>query len=174
MKSNLYLPLFCTLIFFAGCKKSKIKKQFAGKWEVTTMYSDETNFLLIKQKGELKLNGCDTIHFERQQILKSEITFNDEGNYIRVSNITIKYIDTAASRIQCAAVYGDSLLNSTEEGTWLFEGKETVELLASNNNYEGNKLITISNNEMEWRTDLTVEQGFLVFKGLKTTKFIKR
>jgi hypothetical protein len=27
---------------------------------------------------------------------------------------------------------------------------------------------------MEWQTDLTVSQGFLVFNGIKTTKLIKR
>jgi hypothetical protein len=71
------------------------------------------------------------------------------------------------------AVYSDSLLNTVEDGTWRFEGKETLELIAQNNNYEGNKLVAISNSEMEWQTDLTVEQGFVIFKGIKTTKLIK-
>lgn len=167
--------LFIVIIVSAlACKKSKTKKMIAGTWEVSAMFTDEADLLLLKRKGKLLPIGCDTIAFERKEQLKSSIVFEDNGNYTRTNNITITYIDTAASRLQCMAVYADSLLNSTETGTWRFEGKETLELIASNKNYEGNKLVAISNEEMEWQTDLTVEQGFVIFKGIKTTKFIKR
>jgi hypothetical protein len=145
----------------------------SGKWEVTEMYSEDQDFLLIKRNGKFLPLGCDTISFERIESLDSEITFNENGSYQRVKKVTIKYLDTAATRVQCMAVFADSLINTTEEGTWRFEGKETLELIANNNNYEGNKLISISSKAMEWQTDLTVEQGFVVFKGIKTTKFIK-
>ena len=47
-------------------------------------------------------------------------------------------------------------------------------MIAENNNFVGNKIVSISNSNMEWQTDLTVSQGFLVFNGIKTTKLIKR
>jgi predicted transcriptional regulator len=157
-----------------SCKKSKTKKQIAGKWLVTEMYTDEVNFLLLKKKGTFYTTICDSMHFERTEKLVSEITFTDNGSYTRKNNITISYLDTAATRAQCKVIYADSVLNNVEEGKWKFEGKETLELIANNKNYEGNKLISISNSAMQWQTDLTVEQGFVLFKGLKTTKFIKQ
>jgi len=166
--------ILVSLVFIGACKKSKTKKMIAGKWEVSAMFSDEKDFLLQKRSGKILPIGCDTINFERTETLKSEVTFEENGNYHRINNITIKYLDTAATRLQCMAVYADSLLNTVEDGTWRFEGKETLELIAQNNNYEGNKLVAISNSEMEWQTDLTVEQGFVIFKGIKTTKLIKR
>jgi hypothetical protein len=172
-KKHLYFILL-SVFFFSACKKSKTKKKIVGHWEVSAMYTDYKDFLLIKRKGKILPQGCDTISFERTETLKSEITFNENGNYKRLNNITINYLDTAATRIQCAAVFADSMINSAEEGTWRFEGKETLELIAQNKNYEGNKLVAISDNEMEWQTDLTVEQGFVIFKGIKTTKLVKR
>lgn len=171
-KVFLSILIISVLTIFA-CKKSKTKKQIAGQWKVTAMFSDEQDFLLLKRKGQYLPAGCDTIYFEREEKLNMEVLFKDNGGYIRTQQTVIKYIDTAATRAQCSAVYADSTLNSTEEGTWRFEGKETLELIANNNNYEGNKLISISSSEMEWQTDLTVNQGFVVFNGIKTTKFIK-
>ena len=173
MRNKLAFLLLLIILSATACKKSKTKKMIAGTWEVAAMYTDEGDLLLLKRKGKLLPIGCDTIAFERQEQLKSSIVFEENGNYTRTNNITITYIDTAASRLQCLAVYADSLINATETGTWRFEGKETLELIASNKNYEGNKLIAISNDAMEWQTDLTVAQGFVIFKGLRTTKFIQ-
>lgn len=174
MNYKLYFIFISVLFCTVSCKKNKTKKQIAGKWEVTAMFTDEADFLLKTRKGKFLAAGCDTIDFERKETLKIELTFNDNGSYSRITNTTINYLDTAATRAQCIAVYADSTLNSTEEGSWKFEGKETLELIASNNNYEGNKLISISDQAMEWQTDLTVEQGFVIFKGIKTTKLEKR
>jgi len=159
---------------FASCKKSKTKKQITGTWVVTAMYTDEADLLLLKKTGKFYSNLCDTVYYERQEKQYCEVVFKDNERYIRTKKITIQYLDTAASRLQCKAVYGDSIINNTVEGTWRFEGKETLELLGDNKDYEGNKLVAISNNEMEWQTDLTVEQGFVLFKGIKTTKFAKQ
>lgn len=161
-------------VLLSTCKKSKTKKQIVGKWVVTEMYTDESDFLLQKRNGEFLTVGCDTLSFERVETLQSEITFNQNESYLRTKHISIKYIDTAATRLQCTVVYADSIIDTNEEGTWRFEGKETLELLANNNNYEGNKLISISDKAMEWQTDLTVEQGFVLFKGIKTTKLTKQ
>jgi hypothetical protein len=161
-------------VLLSACKKSKTKKQIVGKWVVTEMYTDESDFLLQKRNGEFLTVGCDTLSFERVETLQSEITFNQNESYLRTKHISIKYIDTAATRLQCTVVYADSIIDTNEEGTWRFEGKETLELLANNNNYEGNKLISISDKAMEWQTDLTVEQGFVLFKGIKTTKLTKQ
>jgi hypothetical protein len=35
-------------------------------------------------------------------------------------------------------------------------------------------MIAINNNEMEWQTDLIVDQGLVVFIGIKTTKLTKQ
>lgn len=161
-------------VLLSACKKSKTKKQIVGKWVVTEMYTDESDFLLQKRNGEFLTVGCDTLSFERVETLQSEITFNQNESYLRTKHISIKYIDTAATRLQCTVVYADSIIDTNEEGTWRFEGKETLELLANNNNYEGNKLMSISDKAMEWQTDLTVEQGFVLFKGIKTTKLTKQ
>ncbi len=161
-------------VLLSTCKKSKTKKQIVGKWVVTEMYTDESDFLLQKRNGEFLTVGCDTLSFERVETLQSEITFNQNESYLRTKHISIKYIDTAATRLQCTVVYADSIIDTNEEGTWRFEGKETLELLANNNNYEGNKLMSISDKAMEWQTDLTVEQGFVLFKGIKTTKLTKQ
>lgn len=161
-------------VLLLACKKSKTKKQIVGKWVVTEMYTDESDFLLQKRNGEFLTVGCDTLSFERVETLQSEITFNQNESYLRTKHISIKYIDTAATRLQCTVVYADSIIDTNEEGTWRFEGKETLELLANNNNYEGNKLMSISDKAMEWQTDLTVEQGFVLFKGIKTTKLSKQ
>jgi hypothetical protein len=161
-------------VLLSACKKSKTKKQIVGKWVVTEMYTDESDFLLQKRNGEFLTVGCDTLSFERVETLQSEITFNQNESYSRTKHISIKYIDTAATRLQCTVVYADSIIDTNEEGTWRFEGKETLELLANNNNYEGNKLMSISDKAMEWQTDLTVEQGLVLFKGIKTTKLTKQ
>ena len=161
-------------VLLSACKKSKTKKQIVGKWVVTEMYTDESDFLLQKRNGEFLTVACDTLSFERVETLQSEITFNQNESYLRTKHISIKYIDTAATRLQCTVVYADSIIDTNEEGTWRFEGKETLELLANNNNYEGNKLMSISDKAMEWQTDLTVEQGFVLFKGIKTTKLTKQ
>ena len=172
------IKILITIVFvftlFASCKKSKTKKQIVGKWIVTAMYTDEEDLLLLKKKNKFYSTICDTVYFERTEKQYCEVVFTDQEKYTRTKKITIQYLDTAASRLQCKAVYGDSLINTTEEGTWRFEGAETLELLGDNKNYEGNKLIAISNNEMEWQTDLTVEQGFVLFKGIRTTKFAKQ
>jgi hypothetical protein len=141
-------------VLLSACKKSKTKKQIVGKWVVTEMYTDESDFLLQKRNGEFLTVGCDTLSFERVETLQSEITFNQNESYSRTKHISIKYIDTAATRLQCTVVYADSIIDTNEEGTWRFEGKETLELLANNNNYEGNKLMSISDKAMEWQTDL--------------------
>lgn len=174
MAKKIIFLLSISILIVAACKKSKTKKMIAGTWEVKEMFTDERDFLLIKKGGKFLPVGCDTINFERTEQLSSEITFNENGSYKRINNTSIKYLDTAATRLQCLPVYADSLTNVIEEGTWRFEGKETLELIAQNNNYEGNKLTSISNTEMEWQTDLTVEQGFVIFRGIKTTKLIKR
>jgi hypothetical protein len=169
------IVLFGLLVTIAvACKKSKIKKQITGKWIVTAMYTDDADLLLQKKKGKFYATQCDTVLYERQETLYSEVVFKKKKKYTRTEKITIQYLDTAASRIQCKAVYADSTLNITEEGKWRFEGKETLELLGNNNNYEGNKLIAISDNEMEWQTDLIVDQGIVLFTGIKTTKLTKQ
>jgi hypothetical protein len=86
----------------------------------------------------------------------------------------VQYPDTLQSRLQCKVIFADSIIEKTEKGMWKFEGNETLSMIAENNNFEGNKIVSISNTNMEWQTDLTVSQGFLVFNGIKTTKLIKR
>ena len=174
MNLKLSLLAICVILLFTACKKSKTKKQIVGKWTITAMYTDENDFLLQKRNGEFLPVGCDTLSFERVETLQSEIIFNENESYKRTQHISIKYIDTAATRLQCTVVYADSIIDTNEEGTWRFEGKETLELLANNNNYEGNKLMSISDKAMEWQTDLTVEQGLVLFKGIKTTKLTKQ
>lgn len=169
------IPISFLLMFvFTACKKSKTKKQIAGTWTVVAMFADDKDFLLQKKAGKILQGMCDTINFERIETLKCNIVFNENGSYTRIKNTNIKYLDTAATRIQCTAVYGDSLIDDIEEGTWRFEGKETLELIDKNNNYEGNKLVAISDEAMEWQTDLKVNDGFVIFEGIKTTKFIKQ
>lgn len=174
MNLKFSILIICTGLLLSACKKSKTKKQIVGKWSVTEMYTDESDFLLQKRSGKFLPVGCDTLSFERVETLQSEITFNQNESYLRTKHISIKYIDTAATRLQCTVVYADSIIDTNEEGTWRFEGKETLELLANNNNYEGNKLMSISDKAMEWQTDLTVEQGLVLFKGIKTTKLTKQ
>lgn len=174
MNLKFSILIICTGLLLSACKKSKTKKQIVGKWVVTEMYTDESDFLLRKRNGKFFPVGCDTLSFERVETLQAEITFNQNESYSRTQHISIKYIDTAATRLQCTVVYADSVIDTNEEGTWRFEGKETLELLANNNNYEGNKLMSISDKAMEWQTDLTVEQGLVLFKGIKTTKLTKQ
>lgn len=174
MKFKLIQVSLLLLLVTGACKKSKTKKQIAGTWSVVAMYADEKDFLLQKKAGKVCQSGCDTISFERVETLKCSIVFNESGSYTRTKNTIIKYLDTAATRLQCMAVYADSVIDDVEEGTWRFEGKETLELIAQNNNYEGNKLVSISNEAMEWQTDLKVDNGFVIFEGIKTTKFIKQ
>lgn len=174
MKHKFLLIVACFFVFLTACKKSKTKKKIAGKWLVTAMYTEDADLLNLTKKGKFYTTLCDTVFFERKETQYCELVCNENERYIRTKKITIQYMDTAASRIQCKAVYGDSVMNSVEEGTWRFEGKETLELLADNNNYEGNKLVTITDKEMVWQTDLTVEQGIVLFTGFKTTKFAKQ
>jgi hypothetical protein len=161
-------------------------KTFLEKNPQWSQNIDEWMIPIIEDKKSAKYDGHNTnirIASIRLPNDKSvQIKMPDdliESNFLNWVNseaekITIQYLDTAASRLQCKAVYGDSLINTKEEGTWRFEGKETLELLGNNKNYEGNKLVAISNNEIEWQTDLTVEQGFVLFKGIRTTKFAKQ
>jgi hypothetical protein len=174
MKIKSFLLFAVLLALFSACKKSKIKKQITGKWVVTAMYTDESDLLLKTKKGKFFATLCDTVTFERQEKLYSELVFDENEKYTRTEKITIQYLDTSASRIQCEAVYSDSIINIIEEGKWQFEGKETLELLGNNKDYEGNKMIAINDNEMEWQTDLIVDQGLVVFTGIKTTKLTKQ
>jgi hypothetical protein len=162
------------MLFFTACKKARIKKQITGTWQVTEMYTDSENFLIKKVDGFMLPKGCDTLNFYQTETNLITIIFDEDGGYTRTENITVEYPDTLQSRLQCKVIYADSLIQKTEKGMWKFEGNETLSMIAENNNYEGNKIMSISNTNMEWQTDLTVSQGFLVFNGVKTTKFIKR
>jgi hypothetical protein len=138
------------------------------------MYTDTQNLLIKEIDGFMLPAGCDTLKFYQTETLNTTIIFDEDGIYTRIEKTTVQYPDTLQSRLQCKVIFADSIIEKTEKGMWKFEGNETLSMIAENNNFEGNKIVSISNTNMEWQTDLTVSQGFLVFNGIKTTKLIKR
>jgi hypothetical protein len=138
------------------------------------MYTDSKNLLIKEIDGFMLPTGCDTLKFSQTETLSTTIIFDEDGIYTRIEKTTVQYPDTLQSRLQCKVIFADSIIEKTEKGMWKFEGNETLSMIAENNNFEGNKIVSISNTNMEWQTDLTVSQGFLVFNGIKTTKLIKR
>jgi hypothetical protein len=174
MRNIPLLLLSTTIIFFTSCKKARIKKQITGTWQVAEMYTDSKNLLIKEIDGFMLPTGCDTLKFSQTETLNTTIIFDEDGIYTRIEKTTVQYPDTLQSRLQCKVIFADSIIEKTEKGMWKFEGNETLSMIAENNNFEGNKIVSISNTNMEWQTDLTVSQGFLVFNGIKTTKLIKR
>lgn len=150
-----------------------MEKQIEGSWVLESLMADGENLMDMRRKGYLFTSACDTIHFERKEIIAMTMSFDGAGNFTRTININISYPDTAAMRVQCAPVYADSVINNTQQGKWQLTGKSTIELIGDQF-YEGNKVEELDDDKMTWQTDLIVESGFVLFKGVKTAQWRKK
>jgi hypothetical protein len=173
MKYSVKITLIILMIsiVLTSCEKRKTIKIIEGTWRVKSMTLDDQN-VMNKTLDTLTNELCDSLMMLELGNYDIMITFNRDGTYEKNTDFYIAYVDTALFRQNCEIKPVLRVENEKEQGKWELFNKSTIQMLSGKNS-EGNKIKNITENVMEWETDVVVSQGVVQFNGIKKTKLVK-